>query len=135
MPSTSQRAIEDTEQAIAANEAAADKSDPAAAKAQAEKRRSNRGALPAHLPRVNVTIEPEDTNCPCCRSPMHRIGEESSVRLDVIPAQFRVIVAHRPKYACRDCEEAVVQAPAPERLIKGGLPTEAMVAHVLVSSS
>jgi transposase len=27
----------------------------------------------------------------------------------------------------------VVQAPAPERLIKGGLPTEAMVAHVLVS--
>jgi len=26
-----------------------------------------------------------------------------------------------------------VQAPAPERLIKGGLPTEAMVAHVLVS--
>jgi hypothetical protein len=27
----------------------------------------------------------------------------------------------------------VVQAPAPERLIKGGLPTEAMVAYVLVS--
>jgi transposase len=64
---------------------------------------------------------------------MHRIGEESSERLDVIPAQFRVIVTHRPKYACRACEEAVVQAPAPERLIKGGLPTEAMVAHVLVS--
>src|SRR6202051_528395 len=48
-------------------------------------------------------------------------------------AQFRVIVTHRPKYACRACEEAVVQAPAPERLIKGGLPTEAMVASVLVS--
>jgi hypothetical protein len=27
----------------------------------------------------------------------------------------------------------VVQAPAPERLIKGGLPTEAMVAHVLIA--
>jgi transposase len=27
----------------------------------------------------------------------------------------------------------VVQAPAPERLIKGGLPTEAMVAYVLVA--
>jgi hypothetical protein len=47
--------------------------------------------------------------------------------------QFRVIVTHRPKYACRTCEEAVVQAPAPERLIKGGLPTEAMVAYVLVA--
>jgi len=51
----------------------------------------------------------------------------------VIPAQFRVIVTHRPKYACRACEQAVVQAPTPERLVKGGLPTEAMVAHVLVS--
>jgi transposase len=54
-------------------------------------------------------------------------------RLDVIPAQFRVLVTHRPKYACRACAEAVVQAPAPERLIKGGLPTESMVAYVLVA--
>jgi transposase len=126
-------ALEDIEQAIAANEAAEDKKDPGAAKTRAEKRRVNRGALPSHLPRVDMTIEPEDTNCPCCRSPMHVIGEETSERLDVIPAQFRVIVTHRPKYACRACEEAVVQAPAPERLIKGGLPTEAMVAYVLVA--
>jgi transposase len=27
----------------------------------------------------------------------------------------------------------VVQAPAPARLIEGGIPTEAMVAHVLVA--
>jgi transposase len=60
-------------------------------------------------------------------------GEETSERLDVIPAQFRVIVTHRPKCACRACEEAVVQAPAPERLFKGGLPTEAMVAYILVA--
>jgi transposase len=64
---------------------------------------------------------------------MHVIGEETSERLDVIPAQFRAIVTHRPKYACRACEQAVVQAPALERLIKGGLPTEAMVASVLVA--
>jgi transposase len=125
-------ALEDIEQVIAGNEADDDKKDPLAARARAEKRRGNRGALPAHLPRVDVTIEPEDTNCPCCRAPMHVIGEETSQRLDVIPAQFRVIVTHRPKYACRACEQAVVQAPAPERLIKGGLPTEAMVAYVLV---
>jgi transposase len=49
------------------------------------------------------------------------------------PAQFRVIVTHRPKYACRACEEVVVQAPAPARLVEGGIPTEATVAHVLVS--
>src|SRR4030081_884135 len=64
---------------------------------------------------------------------MHLIGEETSQRLDVIPAQFRVIVTHRPKYACRACEQAVVQAPAPERRIKSGLPTEAMVAYVLAA--
>lgn len=125
-------AFEDIEQAIAGDEAREDKKNPAAARERAEKRRVNRGALPAHLPRVHVTITPEDTNCPCCRSPMHVIGEDAAERLDVIPAQYRVIVTHRPKYACRACEEAVVQAAAPERLIKGGLPTEAMVASVLV---
>ena len=125
-------AFEDIEQAIAATEAADDKKDSVGARARAEKRRASRGALPVHLPRVHVTIAPEDTDCPCCRAPMHVIGEDTSQRLDVIPAQFRVIVTHRPKYACRACEQAVVQAPAPERLIKGGLPTEAMVASVLV---
>jgi transposase len=132
-PEQLQLALEDVEQSIAGDEADADKKNPAAARARGEKRRANRGALPAHLPRVDVTIEPEDTNCPCCRAPMHVIGEETSQRLDVVPAQFRVIVTHRPKYACRACEQAVVQAPAPERLIKGGLPTEAMVASVLVA--
>ena len=125
--------LEDIEQAIAESEANDDKKDAIAAKVRAEKRRANRGALPRHLPRVDVTIAPEDTNCPCCRTPMHVIGEETSERLDVIPAQFRVIVTHRPKYACRACEEAPVQAPAPERLIKGRLPTEAMVAYVLAA--
>ena len=125
-------AFEDIEQAIAATEAADDKKDSVGARARAEKRRASRGALPVDLPRVHVTIAPEDTDCPCCRAPMHVIGEDSSQRLDVIPAQFRVIVTHRPKYACRACEQAVVQAPAPERLIKGGLQTEAMVASVLV---
>ena len=56
-----------------------------------------------------------------------------SERLDIIPAQFRVLVVRRPKYACRACEDVVVQAPAPARLIEGGLPTEATVAQVLVS--
>jgi transposase len=126
-------AFEDIEQAIAATEATADKRDPAGARERAERRRTNRGALPAHLPHVHVTITPEDTNCPCCRAPMHVIGEDAAERLDVIPAQFRVIVTHRPKYTCRACEQAVVQAGAPERLIKGGLPTEAMVASVLVA--
>jgi transposase len=38
------------------------------------------------------TVAPPDTNCPCCQQPMHVIGEDTSERLDVIPAQYRVIV-------------------------------------------
>jgi len=96
-------------------------------------RRASRGALPAHLPRVEVTLIPEDTACPCCRGVMAVIGHDSAERLDVIPAQFRVLVTRRPKLACRACEGVVVQAAAPARLIEGGLPTEALVAHVLVA--
>ena len=64
---------------------------------------------------------------------LHVIGEDVSERLDKIPARLRVIMARRPKYACRSCTDGVVQAPAPHRLIEGGLPTEALVADVLVS--
>ena len=114
-------------------EAEAEKRDPELRKDNAAKRRASRGALPAHLPRIEVTLAPEDTACPCCRATMTVIGEDTSERLDVIPAQFRVIVTKRPKLACRACTGTVVQAPAPARLIEGGIPTEAMVAHVLVA--
>src|SRR6056297_704720 len=69
-------------------------------------------------------------DCGCDR---HVIGEDTSERLDIIPAQFRVIVTRRPKYACRSCESGVVQAPAVSRLIESGLPTEATVASVIVA--
>jgi len=97
------------------------------------KRRINRGSLPAHLPRIDVVIDIESHDCPCCGNGLHRIGEDVSEKLDIVPAQFRVLVTRRPKYACRACEEVVVQAPALARLIEGGLPTEATVAQVLVS--
>src|ERR1700691_3684482 len=53
-------ALEDIEQAIAENEAGDDKKDPVAARARTEKRRANRGALPAHLPRGDVAIEAQE---------------------------------------------------------------------------
>ena len=77
-----------------------------------------------------MIVDLDDKACPCCGHALHRIGEDVSERLDIIPAQFRVVLVRRPKYACRACEEAVVQAAAPARLIEGGLPTEALVAQV-----
>ena len=128
-----QLGLEALEQAIAKEDAQAEKQDPELRKDNTARRRASRGALPAHLPRIEVTLTPDDTACPCCRVPMTVIGEDTSERLDVIPAQFRVIVTRRPKLACRACVGTVVQAPAPPRLIEGGIPTEALVAHVLVA--
>jgi transposase len=93
----------------------------------------NRGQLPAHLPRVERVIEPVNILCPCGCGEMTRIGEDVSERLDLIPAQLRVLVTRRPKYACRRCSAAVAQAHAPERVVPGGLPTEALIAQVIVA--
>jgi transposase len=125
--------LEEAEQSEAAGEEEKEQSDPAERRNRAAKRRTNRGALPVHLPRIETIVDIDDHTCPCCRNGLHRIGEDVSERLDIVPAQLRVIVVRRPKYACRACEDVVVQAPAPARLIEGGLPTEATVAQVLVS--
>jgi transposase len=90
----------------------------------------NIGGLPKHLPREDVVIEPEANGCPCCQGALHRIGEDVSEMLDIVPAIIRVRRIHRPRYGCRACEGAVVQAPAPARPIEGGLPTTALLAHV-----
>jgi transposase len=126
-------ALEDIEQAQAVLEAEEDKTTPKKRQKRAAARRANRGALPEHLPRVVETVMPNDTCCPCCQARMHEIGADESERLDIVPAQYRVIVTRRPKFACRACSGALIQAPAPERLIKGGLPTERLVAHVLAA--
>lgn len=125
--------LEEAEQIEAASREAEDQSNPSERQIRAAKRRTNRGSLPAHLPRIETIVDIDDHVCPCCRHGLHRIGEDVSERLDIVPAQLRVIVVRRPKYACRACEDVVVQAPAPARLIEGGLPTEATVAQVLVS--
>jgi transposase len=125
--------LEEVEQAEAAGEAQAEETAPAERAARAAKRRMNRGSLPAHLPRIETIVDIDDKGCPCCRNALHCIGEDRSERLDIVPAQFRILVVRRLKYACRACENVVVQAPAPARLIEGGIPTEATIAQVLVS--
>jgi transposase len=102
-------------------------------KTAASKSRVGRGVLPKHLPRVEEVIAPENDTCGC-GAERHIIGEDVSERLDIVPAQFRVLVTRRPKYACRSCEAGVVQSPAKPRLIEGGMPTEATIASVMLAS-
>jgi len=66
-----------------------------------KKRNRNIGALPKHLPRVDVTIEPETTTCPLLRGPTspHRRRLQRRGRSGSGGASD---LAHDPpKYACR----------------------------------
>src|SRR6202522_870736 len=67
--------LEDVEQMAASDAAIADQSAPAERAARAEKRRTNRGSLPAHLPRVEIVVDIDSRTCPCCQGELHRIGE------------------------------------------------------------
>src|SRR3954452_989623 len=123
-PDQLQLGLEDLEQTVAAAEGA---QEDAAARSGTPRvpraRRRNLGALPAHLPRVEVLVDVEDKGCPCCGGAMHGIGEHASAMQDLSPAVQRVRVIRRPRYGCRVCEKAVVQSPAPERPVSGGMAT------------
>ena len=127
-----QLAFEDLETTIAEVEEKQDAQAPSESRPRRAARR-NRGNLPEELPRIERVVEPDSLQCPCGCGEMHKIGEDRTERLDIVPAQLRVIVTIRPKYACRACTDGVTQALAPAHLIDGGLPTEGAIAHVLVS--
>jgi len=135
-PDQFQLALEAIEQdqataATAAEEAAA--GTPDESRRRRKKAKRTLGHLPDHLPQDEIRIEPDDTTCPCCGSVMHEISVETTKRLHATPMKLRVRVVHRPKYGCRSCTDVVVQAPAPDSIIPGGLPTEGLLAAIAVA--
>ena len=105
-------------------------------------RRKKRGRkpLPEDLPRVEVIHDLAEEEKVCaCGSPLSRIGEEVSEKLDYIPAKLQVIRHIRYKYACKSCEGiesqggVVKTAPPPAQIIPKGIATPGLVAHILVS--
>ncbi|MGY4197829.1 hypothetical protein ACVIM9_007170 [Bradyrhizobium sp. USDA 4520] len=68
-----QLVLEDIEEAVAALEAAEDRVNPRTSEKRAAERRTNRGQLPEHLPRISK---------PCCRlKPVARPARAISLRL------------------------------------------------------
>ena len=100
---------------------------------KAARKSGGRRPLPAHLERIEEVIEPAALACPCGACARVKIGEDISERLDVVAPKFRVIVTRRPRYACTACRESIIQAPAPARLIEGGIATERLLASIAVS--
>ncbi|BCL61591.1 IS66 family transposase [Desulfomarina profundi] len=104
------------------------------------RKKPGRKKLPVDLPRVEVLHDiPEEDKVCDCGAALHRIGEEVSEKLDIIPAVIRVIRHVRPKYACRSCEGvetegAVVKiAPPPKQIIDKGIATAGLIAYILTA--
>ena len=55
--------------------------------------------------RVIHDISDEDKTCDCCQHTLHQIVEDTNEKLEFIPAQVKIIVNVRPKYACKACEK------------------------------
>jgi transposase len=63
---------------------------------------------------------------------LHKLGEEVTETLELIPRQWKVIQHVREKLSCRTCE-AITQAPAPSHPIARGRAGPGLLAPVLFS--
>ncbi len=97
-------------------------------------RKGSRAVIPESVPREIVRLEPDEAEKTCgCGAAKVCIGCETSQVLELLPAQFKVFVYERAKYACKQCEgEGVVVAPVPAKPIDGGLPGFGLMADVLI---
>jgi transposase len=103
-------------------------------KPSSQHRGHGRGALPKSLKRQRVVYDLEEAKrqCPECQEPLKRIGEDTSERLEYVPASLVVIEEACQKYACpKGC--TVVTAEKPMAPIEKGLPGPGLLAHVAVS--
>jgi transposase len=129
--------------ATAAGQVEADASDEEGAEqcartevpAHTRRKRGGRKPLPDDLPREIVELLPADAELCCegCSAEKVKIGEDRTEELDYVPASMVVRVYVRPKYACRRCENGVVQAALPARPIEKGRPGPGLLAHVITS--
>ena len=96
-----------------------------------ERRKPARRPLPEHLPRERI-VYPARASCPCCGGVLHKIGEDVTETLELIPRQWKVIQHVREKFSCRSCE-SITQPPAPSHPIARGRAGPRLLAHVLFS--
>ena len=94
-----------------------------------ERRKPARRPLPEHLPRERI-VYPAPSACPCCGGTLHKLGEDVTETLELIPRQWKVIQHVRERLSCRRCE-AITQPPAPSHPIARGRAGPGLLAHIL----
>jgi transposase len=123
---------EDASEAEAAAQMAADAAAREKIEVQAfHRRKPARRPLPEHLPRERI-VYPAPSVCPCCGGVLHKLGEDVTETLELIPRQWKVIQHVREKFSCRSCEK-ITQPPAPSHPISRGRAGPGLLAHVLFS--
>jgi len=93
------------------------------------RRKPARRPLPEHLPRERV-VHPAPSSCPCCGGALHKLGEDVTETLELVPRQWKVIQHVCEKLSCRRCEK-IAQPPAPSHPIARGRAGPGLLAHVL----
>ena len=95
---------------------------------KSKKRKPVRLALPSHLPREVIVIEPDvDT------SSLKKIGEEVTETLDYVPGKLKVIRRERPKYVDPSDEaRGVIIGDLPARPVEKGIAEPSLLSHVVI---
>lgn len=83
--------------------------------------------------RIEVDLDESAKTCDCCGGTLHRIGEDCSYQVEIIPAQTKVIETARPKYGCRGCETGIKQALLPPQPIPKSMASASLLAYLIVS--
>lgn len=92
-------------------------------------RKPARRPVPEHLPRERI-VYPAPSACPCCGGTLHKIGEDVTETLELVPRRWKVIQHVREKFSCRSCE-SITQPPAPSHPIARGRAGPGLLGHVL----
>ena len=92
------------------------------------------------MKRVRIEHDLSDTEkvCSCCRGALHRMGEEVTEQLHIVPAQVSVLQHVRFKYACRRCEQQaascrIVTSPMPVQPLPGSIASASTLATILTA--
>jgi len=99
------------------------------------KKPTGRKPLPAHIPRVDVEVLPDEVTRAGLDA-FEKIGEEVSETVEKRPASLVVVVTHRPKFVHKErerlAETEVLVAPPPELPIERGLAGPGLLADTVV---
>lgn len=104
-----------------------------------QRNKGGRKPLPESLPRFEVIHDILEAEKQCgCGTIKSRIGEETSEKLQIDPANFWVEKHIRPKYACKNCEgvddegNTISIAPVPPQIIPKSFAGSSLIAHLLI---